>query len=194
MSEGRNVRWQHLQRHIANYESMKEDWIMKVWRHIALNVWRKERSLTTPSKAHCELWKSEGTLNYESLKAHCTECLKEGMFVDNTFRGTLQIIKVWRHIKLSKSKGTLLWMSEGRNIRWQHLQRHIVNYESLKAHWIMKVWRKEHSLTTPSEAHCELWKSEGTFYKNLKAHCSESLKVGTFVDNTFRGTLRIMKV
>jgi hypothetical protein len=46
----------------------------------------KEHSLTTPSEAHCELQKSEGTLNYESLK--------EGTFVDNIFRDTLRIMKV----------------------------------------------------------------------------------------------------
>jgi hypothetical protein len=125
-SEGRNVHWQHPQMHIVNYESLKAHWIMKVWRHIALKVWRMERSLTTPSEARCELRKSEGTLNYESLKAHCSESLKEWTFIDNTCRGTLRIMKVWRHIEL--------WKSEGRNVRWQHLQRHIVNYESLKAH------------------------------------------------------------
>jgi hypothetical protein len=176
-------------------QSLKAHWITELWLHIALKVWRKERSLTTPSEAHCELRKSEGTLNYESLKANCFESLNEGTFVDNTFRGTLRITKVWRHIELRKS--------EGRNVRWQHLQRHIANYESLKAHWVMKVWRhitlkvwrKECSLTTPSEAHCKLWKSEGTLnYESLKAHYSENLKEGTLVDNTFRGTLWIMKV
>jgi hypothetical protein len=55
---------------------------------------RKEHSLITPSETHCELWKFEGTLNYKSLKAHCSESLKVGMFVDNTFRGTLRITKV----------------------------------------------------------------------------------------------------
>jgi hypothetical protein len=189
-SEWRNVRWQHLQRHIANYKSLKAHWIMKVW--------RKERSLTTSSETHCELWKSEGTLSYKSLKAHYSESLKEGMFIDNTFGGTLQIMKVWGHVELWKSEGTLLRKSEGRNARWQHLQRHTVNYESLKAHWITKVlrhialkdWRNEHSLTPPLESHCELRKSEGTLnYKSMKAHCSESLKEGTFVDNTFRDTL-----
>jgi hypothetical protein len=266
-SEGRNVRCQHPQMHIGNYESLKAHWIMKVSSHIALKVWRKERSLTTPLEAHCELRKSECTLNYESLKTHCSESLKEETFVDNTFRGTLRITKVWMHIKLRKSEGPLLWKSEGRNVRWQHLQTHIVNYESLKthcsnslkertfvdntfrdilrimkvwmhiklrkcegtffwkserrdvrwqqlqrhtanyeslnAHWItkvwrhiaLKVWRKECSSTTPSEAHCELWKSKGTLnYESLKAHCSESLKEGMFIDNTFRRTLWIMKV
>jgi hypothetical protein len=168
---------------------------MKVWSHIALEVWRKEHSLTTPSEAHCELRKSTGTLNCESQK--------EGMFVDNTFRGTLWIIKVWKHIAPKVwRKEHLLTTSEGRNIYWQHPQMHIGNYESLKAHWIMKVWRHialkvwrmERSLTTPSEARCELRKSEGTLnYESLKAHCSESLKEWTFVENTCRDTLRITK-
>jgi hypothetical protein len=96
-------------------------WIIKVWKHIAPKVWRKEHLLTTPSDAHWELWKSEGTLNYESLKAHCSKSLKDGTFVDNTFRGTLRITKVRRHIELRKSKGTLLRKSEGMNVRWKHL-------------------------------------------------------------------------
>jgi hypothetical protein len=52
--------------------------------------------LTTRSEPHCELRKSEGTLNYESLK--------EGTFIDNTFKSTLR-----------KSEGTL-------NYESQHIQ------------------------------------------------------------------------